>query len=113
MSAWQAFRKEVADDWVGIMSGIASVIFAALGAITQYSLSPWVFWPMGYLCLLWTCYRLWTRQYLKVLELEGRLKTPPTFQEKLRAAIGELLAEGRSLLGVCEVESVAAPTVEF
>jgi hypothetical protein len=63
--------QDVWSDWLTLMSGIASVALAALGAILAGSVTPWAFWPAAYLCLLVAAFRAWRKEYLAREALEA------------------------------------------
>src|SRR5207248_2164916 len=62
MRHWHAlkdFGRVLKSDWISMITGPASFILAALGAIFQQSFSPLIFWPAAYICLLIFTFRLW------------------------------------------------------
>ena len=86
-------------DWVALMSGIASVILAIIGAALEKTIPPWTFWLASASCLVWASYRVWLREHNKVSALEG---TP---EKEFR------VKDGLALLTVGECEIVRELTV--
>jgi hypothetical protein len=61
------FLRQVRDDWVALLSGIASVILAFVGAVLPTPVPAWAVWPVAYACLLVAAYRVWRAQHLAYL----------------------------------------------
>ena len=79
-------------DMVALMSGLASVILAVLGAIVQGTLPAWTFWAASAICLIFACYRVWLREHKD--RLEAMAVSP---REVALAQIREHAARGRAI----------------
>jgi hypothetical protein len=68
----RAFAGLVWQDWKTTMSGIASIILAALGAAFP-GLPAWSFWVAAMLCLFVAMFRVWQREHHEKQTLAARL----------------------------------------
>ncbi len=86
----RSFLREVCSDWVALVSGIASFLLMAAGAISSESLPGWVFWPAAYVCLLVAAYRVWAKQYTARQAAEAKLAGASLEPERERQAVEEV-----------------------
>ena len=56
------YLKLLFDDWQALVSGVGSFVLAGVGAMLSYSWSPAVFWPLAYICLAYSGFRIWSAQ---------------------------------------------------
>lgn len=77
------------NDWVSLMSGIASVILSILGIVRRWEQVPrWVYFLVAAACFLFSSARVWTTEHRARIEVEKRLE-----EEKRDRPHPELSAE--------------------
>jgi len=58
------------------MSGLASILLAALGAVNSGSMPPWTFWIAATACIVIASFRVWLK------ECKGRETDAQQFNEQ-------------------------------
>jgi hypothetical protein len=71
-------------DWVTLMSGIASVISGIVAALRGQLLPNWIFWPICLACFLFASYRVWLHEHQRANEAEAKLAEPGHRLEAIR-----------------------------
>lgn len=67
------FLRDMATDFVALVSGIASAILGAIGASRKMPLPSWTFWVAAGICLVIAAYRTWLKQYRVAEDLRNTL----------------------------------------
>jgi len=56
------FAYTIWQDWLALMSGIASVILASIGTFYTNAPPAWLFWVASVVCVVVASYRVWLRE---------------------------------------------------
>jgi hypothetical protein len=59
------FWGDLSSEWVLLMSGGASVVVWAAGAITAVNFPTWIFFPVALVCFWIAAHRAWLKQYTR------------------------------------------------
>ncbi|SRR5713101_2349456 len=69
----QAYLWAFWSDWLALMSGIASVVLTAVGAVSVAPVPSSFFWIAAGFCFVIASYRIWLKEHQQVVELTEKL----------------------------------------
>jgi hypothetical protein len=105
---FHGFILALFNDWISIMSGTASILFAALGYIPLKTFAFFkkpgmqrkIFWGMALFCFFLSSVSAWTNEHKKAENLLGQLEIKQK-NEKIRNTLATFLSEAVVLQNEC------------
>jgi hypothetical protein len=64
------FLRALWQDWLALMSSLASVTLSAIGAWYEKAMPGLAFWIAAIVCLLFAAFRVWQQEHQTVMQLE-------------------------------------------
>jgi hypothetical protein len=100
MHNFRQFFWAIWEDWVARMSGPASVIltFAAVIFGWDSAASAWWLWAAALVCLAFTFYRVWQKEYYERARLQAQMDDRTRHQANLEH-LNSLITEGNGVRG--------------